>query len=46
MGEPLTAAEREVFRKLTGRENEPLRRVEELWVVPGKRGPYKKREAA
>ena len=38
MGEPLTAEEREAFRKLTAREHEPGERVEELWAVVGRRG--------
>jgi hypothetical protein len=38
MGEELTDEERAVFRKLTGREREPLRRVEEFVGVIGRRG--------
>jgi hypothetical protein len=38
MGEPLTDDERETFTKLTGREREPLARVEELCAVVGRRG--------
>src|SRR5258705_10487839 len=38
MGEPLTAAERELFTQLTGREREPLQRVDELVCVVGRRG--------
>jgi hypothetical protein len=38
MGEELTAAERETFAGLTGREREPLERVDELWCVIGRRG--------
>jgi hypothetical protein len=38
MGEPLTDEERAIFRQLTEREREPLRRVEDLWVVAGRRG--------
>jgi hypothetical protein len=38
MGEPLTDEERIVFTKLTGREREPLQRVEELVAVVGRRG--------
>jgi hypothetical protein len=38
MGEPLTDDEREFFSKLTGREREPLQRVEELCAVVGRRG--------
>jgi hypothetical protein len=37
MGEPLTDAERVVFQELTQREREPLRRVDELVVVKGRR---------
>ena len=38
MGEELTDDEREIFTKLTGREREPLVRVEELVGVVGRRG--------
>jgi hypothetical protein len=38
MGEELTEEEREIFRKLTGRECEPGQRVEELVCVVGRRG--------
>jgi hypothetical protein len=38
MGEQLTDAERQVFKKLTGREREPLQRVEEFAAVVGRRG--------
>ena len=38
MGEPLTDDERVVFEALTGREHEPLERVDELWCVIGRRG--------
>ena len=38
MGEPLTADERKLFATLTGREREPLERVEELAAVVGRRG--------
>jgi hypothetical protein len=38
MGEELTDPEREIFRKLTGREREPGQRVEELVCVVGRRG--------
>jgi hypothetical protein len=38
MGEPLTDAERTIFTKFTGREREPLQRVNELAVVAGRRG--------
>jgi hypothetical protein len=35
MGEALTDKERGIFTKLTGRESEPLQRVEELCAVAG-----------
>jgi hypothetical protein len=38
MGEALTDDERETFTALTGRRREPLRRVEELCAVVGRRG--------
>jgi hypothetical protein len=38
MGEALTDSERELFTQLTGREREPLQRVEELVAVVGRRG--------
>lgn len=38
MGEALTADERVVFTRLTGRAWEPLQRVEEFWGVIGRRG--------
>ena len=38
MGEPLTEEERETFTTLTGRKCEPLRRVDELVAVVGRRG--------
>jgi hypothetical protein len=38
MGEALTADEREVFTKLTGRAQEPLQRCEEFFGVIGRRG--------
>jgi hypothetical protein len=38
MGEPLTDAERIVFKQLTNREREPLERVDELVAVVGRRG--------
>src|SRR3954468_12521636 len=38
MGEPLASDEREHFRRLTGRDEPPKQRVEELWVVAGRRG--------
>jgi len=38
MGEALTNVERELFTALTGREGEPLQRVEEFAAVVGRRG--------
>jgi hypothetical protein len=38
MGEALTEDERGLFRQLTGREQEPLQRVEEFIGVIGRRG--------
>src|SRR5262249_38176666 len=38
MGEELTAAERLLFQRLTGRASEPGQRVEELVAVIGRRG--------
>jgi hypothetical protein len=38
MGEVLTDVEREHFRRLTGRDEPPEQRVEELWAVVGRRG--------
>lgn len=38
MGEALTDEERAIFRSLTGREREPLKRVEEFWAAIGRRG--------
>ncbi|HJQ59526.1 MAG TPA: hypothetical protein VJ890_21645 [Vineibacter sp.] len=38
MGERLTPAERRIFSRLTGRAREPLKRVEEAWLVIGRRG--------
>src|SRR5262245_19279717 len=38
MGEPLTNAERTLFRSLTGREREPEEQVRELTAVVGRRG--------
>jgi hypothetical protein len=38
MGEELTDDERAIFQAITGRPKEPLERVEELWVVVGRRG--------
>ena len=36
MGEALTDEERKIFTKLTGREREPLQRVEEMASVVGR----------
>jgi hypothetical protein len=33
VGEELTEDERVIFRELTGRQNEPLRPVDEFWAV-------------
>ena len=38
MGEQLTEEERVAFTRLTGREREPLKRVEEFAVIAGRRG--------
>jgi hypothetical protein len=38
MGEPLEADERTIFTQLTGRQQEPLQRVEEFVGVIGRRG--------
>jgi hypothetical protein len=38
MGEQLLPDERELFRKLTGRDSEAAERVDELWGVIGRRG--------
>jgi hypothetical protein len=38
MGEELTTDERALFQNLTGRPGEPRERVEEFWVVAGRRG--------
>jgi hypothetical protein len=38
MGEELTADERQIFSKLTGREHEPRQRVDQLAAVVGRRG--------
>ena len=37
MGEVLADEERAIFKALTGREREPLERVDELWAVAGRR---------
>jgi hypothetical protein len=46
MGEPLTEPERVVFAELTGRPQEPLRRVEEFVGVIGRRGGKSRAAAA
>lgn len=38
MGEELTGEERVAFSAVTGREKEPLERVDELWNIVGRRG--------
>ncbi|MBR1270451.1 hypothetical protein JQ629_23530 [Bradyrhizobium sp. AUGA SZCCT0222] len=38
MGEPLHSDEKIIFKELTGRDAEPLERVDELWAVVGRRG--------
>jgi hypothetical protein len=38
MGEKLTAAERKIFRELSGRDIEPGEPVDELWGIIGRRG--------
>ncbi len=38
MGEKLKDDERAIFTALTGREREPLSRVDELWSIVGRRG--------
>jgi hypothetical protein len=38
MGEELREDEREIFSKLTGREREPLQRVDQFAAVIGRRG--------
>ncbi|WP_292322548.1 hypothetical protein [Mesorhizobium sp.] len=38
MGEALTEDERATFAAITGREREPLERVDELWAIVGRRG--------
>lgn len=38
MGESLNDEERSIFTSLTGRDVEPLERVEELWGIVGRRG--------
>src|SRR5260370_22290139 len=46
MGEPLTNAERVLFTKLTGRDREPDRRVDEFVAVVGRRGGKSRAKAA
>ncbi|WP_208647049.1 hypothetical protein [Mesorhizobium kowhaii] len=38
MGEALTDDERATFAAITGREREPLERIDELWCIVGRRG--------
>ena len=38
MGERLTDDERSIFTRFTGRQTEPLERIEELWCIIGRRG--------
>jgi hypothetical protein len=38
MGEALTPEERAIFTRLTGREREPPRRVEQVSFIVGRRG--------
>ena len=38
MGEELTDPERAIFQEVTGRDREPLERVDELWAIVGRRG--------
>ncbi len=45
MGEPLTDAERVAFQRFTGRDREPLRRVEEFAAVVGRRGGKSRAQA-
>src|SRR5690348_7259385 len=37
-GEPLSPAEHEIFRQLTGRERAPTEAVSEAWLIVGRRG--------
>jgi hypothetical protein len=46
MGEKLNDDERAIFHSITGRPREPLERVEELWVVVGRRGGKTRTAAA
>ena len=46
MGEKLSADERALFTQLTGRDQEPLQRVEELCAVIGRRGGKSRAMAA
>jgi hypothetical protein len=45
MGEELTADERQIFSNLTGREHEPLQRVDQFAAVIGRRGGKSKATA-
>jgi hypothetical protein len=38
LGEKLTDTERSIFTRFTGRQAEPLQRVEEFWGIVGRRG--------
>jgi hypothetical protein len=38
LGEALEDDEREAFTAVTGREREPLERVDEFWNIVGRRG--------
>src|SRR5262249_18721126 len=38
MGEELTPAEIELFKKFSHRDNPPDHRIDELWVIAGRRG--------
>jgi hypothetical protein len=46
MGESLTADELNIFTELTGREQGPPARVEELWAIVGRRGGKSRAAAA
>lgn len=46
MGEALDDDERAIFSRLTGREREPLERVDELWAIVGRRGGKSRSVAA
>jgi hypothetical protein len=45
MGEPLDDEERIIFRELTGREQEPLQKVEEFVAIIGRRGGKSRADA-